>query len=121
MARETGKQRSQRIQIDYYRKQGGLHQLKIACLIAGLAGAGFYAVYVLAAGSGAHTSTGPLTVAHASFENDCQQCHQDFTPIDSRVQNSIGSWWDWIPPHRSGTSNQPAKNAIESAITTARQ
>ncbi len=84
MARETGKQRSQRIQIDYYRKQGGLHHLKIACVIAGLAGAGLYAVYVLAAGSGAHTSTGPLSVSHASFENDCQECHQDFTPIDSR-------------------------------------
>lgn len=85
MTRDTGKQRSQRIQIDYYRRQGGLHHLKIACVIAGLAGAGLYAVYVLAAGGGQHISTGPLSVVHASFEDDCQQCHQDFTPLNSRA------------------------------------
>jgi Cytochrome c7 and related cytochrome c len=84
MARETGKQRSQRIEIDYYRKKGGLHHLKTVCAIAALVGSAGYAVYVLAAGGQSHTSTGPLSRAHASFENDCQQCHQDFTPIDGR-------------------------------------
>ncbi len=84
MARETGKQRSQRIEIDYYRKTGGLHRLKIACVIAALFVSATYAVYVLAAGGQSHTSTGPLSRAHASFENDCHQCHTDFSPIDSR-------------------------------------
>ena len=84
MARETGKQRSQRIQIDYYRKLGGLHRLKQACVIVALALAGTYSIYVLAAGGQSHVSTGALSRAHASFENDCGQCHQDFTPIDSR-------------------------------------
>jgi hypothetical protein len=90
MASETGKQRSQRIQIDYYRRRTGLHQLKSACVIAGLVGAGLYAVYVLAAGGGSHLSTGPVALAHAAFENDCKECHQDFTPIDAR-----GSRLDW--------------------------
>ncbi len=90
MARETGKQRSQRIQIDYYRHRGGLHYLKFACVIIGLVGAGAYAAYVLVAGGASHTSTGPLAMAHASFESDCEQCHQNFTPIDSR-----GSRLDW--------------------------
>lgn len=84
MARETGKQRSQRIQIDYYRKKGGLYRLKAACIIVALVGSALYAVYVLAAGGQTHISTGPLSRAHASFEADCQQCHADFTPIDGR-------------------------------------
>ena len=90
MARETGKQRSQRIQIDYYRHVGGLQHLKYACVLAALLGAGVYAVYVVAAGGGSHTSTGPLAIVHASFENDCQECHRDFTPIDPR-----GSKLEW--------------------------
>jgi hypothetical protein len=84
MARETGKQRSQRIQIDYYRKKGGLQHLKTVCVLAALIGSALYAFYVLAAGGQTHTSTGPLSRAHAAFENDCQQCHEDFTPIDAQ-------------------------------------
>ena len=84
MARETGKQRSQRIQIDYYRKKGGLQRLKTVCVVAALLGSALYAFYVLAAGGQTHTSTGPLSRAHAAFENDCQQCHEDFTPIDAQ-------------------------------------
>jgi hypothetical protein len=85
MASETGRQRSQRIEIDYYRRTTGLHTLRKLCGLAGLVGAGGYAFYVLAAGGGSHTSTGPLTVAHASFENDCGQCHQNLTPIDPQA------------------------------------
>lgn len=84
MARETGKQRSQRIQIDYYRKRTDLHTWRTVCIVVGLLSAGAYAAYVLAGGGGSHTSTGPVAEAHAAFENDCQQCHQDFTPLNSR-------------------------------------
>lgn len=86
MARETGKQRSQRIQIDYYRKKGGLHTLRSVCIAVGFFAAAAYAAYVVAASGGqSHVSTGPVAMAHASFENDCNQCHQDFTPIDSQA------------------------------------
>ena len=83
--RETGKQRSQRIEIDYYRKRTGLHSWRTICILAGLVGGGAYAAYVLASGGGSHVSTGPVTSSHAAFENDCAQCHDNFTPIDSQA------------------------------------
>lgn len=84
MARETGKQRSQRIQIDYYRRRGGLQIGRNVCAVVGLVVAGAYAVYVLAASDGSkHVLTGPVARSHAAFESDCQQCHLEFTPINS--------------------------------------
>ena len=86
MARETGKQRAQRIQIDYYRHGGGLQRLRGACVWVATAVAGLYAGYVvLFSGGGSHTSTGPLSDAHASIESDCSSCHEGFTPIDSQA------------------------------------
>ncbi len=85
MVRETGKQRSQRIQIDYFRHRGGLHRLRIACIAIGFLFAGAYAAYLLSYGGDAHVITGPVATVHASFEQDCQQCHQDFTPISSQA------------------------------------
>ncbi|MDG2223920.1 MAG: cytochrome c3 family protein [Rubripirellula sp.] len=84
MARETGKQRSQRIEIDSYRKRTDIHVWRTVCILVGLVTAGLYAAYVIASGGGSQVSTGPVAEAHAAFENDCQQCHQDFTPIGSR-------------------------------------
>ena len=60
MASETGKQRSQRIQIDYYRKRGRLHLMRNVCALGGLLGAGIYAAYILAGGGSTHTITGPV-------------------------------------------------------------
>jgi hypothetical protein len=82
MSTETGKQRSQRIQIDYYRRRTKLDWWRKACILIGLVTSGAYVAYALTRGSANQISTGPLTMVHASFENDCQQCHQDFTPID---------------------------------------
>ncbi len=82
-AGQTGKQRSQRIQIDYFRHRGGLFYLRCGCIVAGLVAAGLYGALVIGRGGGSHLSTGPLAVVHVSFENDCQQCHQDFTPLAS--------------------------------------
>jgi cytochrome c1 len=84
MARETGKQRSQRIEIDYFRKRTDLQAWRTVCILVGLVGAGLYAAYVLASGGGSQVSTGPVAEVHAAFESDCQQCHQDFTPLDAR-------------------------------------
>ncbi|WP_372719402.1 cytochrome c3 family protein [Novipirellula sp.] len=82
--RETGKQRSQRIQIDYYRRRGGLHRFRTLCIAVGGIAAVLYACFVLAGAAGkSHLSTGPVAIAHASFENDCKLCHQNFTPISS--------------------------------------
>lgn len=82
MVRETGKQRSQRIQIDYYRKPSGLDRWRTGCVVTALLVAGLYAFYVVAAGGRSHTSTGPLASVHASFEQDCDTCHKALTPMD---------------------------------------
>ncbi len=82
--RETGKSRSQRIQIDYFRRRGGLYYLKWWLSILALLASGLYAFYVIQwPGAVVHVSTGPLALAHASFENDCSKCHEDFSPIAS--------------------------------------
>lgn len=81
--RATGKSRSQRINIDYYRQKTWLTRSRglLALLAAALAVG--YCVYVFGSGGRSHLSTGPVAMAHASFENDCQQCHLDFTPISA--------------------------------------
>ncbi len=79
--RETGKSRSQRINIDYYRQKTWLTKSRgLLALVATIAAVG-YCVYVYAAGGSSHVSTGPLAAPHASFEQDCGKCHLDFTPI----------------------------------------
>lgn len=81
--RATGKSRSQRINIDYYRQSTWISRSRgLLALVAAL-GAGGYCFYVFASGSPAHLSTGPVAAAHAAFEKDCQQCHLDFTPISA--------------------------------------
>ncbi len=84
--REIGKTRSQRIEIDYYRKPTGLSRSRWILALVALALAGAYGLMVLAAGGGTHVSTGPLAAAHAMIENDCAQCHRDFTPIAADAQ-----------------------------------
>ncbi len=80
--RETGKFRSQRIQIDYYRHRGGLYYFKWILSGIALLMSGGYAAYALTSNSASrHLSTGPVAQVHASFENDCGQCHQDYTPL----------------------------------------
>jgi hypothetical protein len=81
--REIGKSKSQRIEIDYYRRSTWLTRSRgLLALIAAVLAAG-YCFFVFASSGGSHLSTGPLANAHAAFENDCKQCHLDFTPISS--------------------------------------
>ncbi len=56
MARETGKQRSQRIEIDSYRKRTDIHVWRTVCILVGLVTAGLYAAYVIASGGGSQVS-----------------------------------------------------------------
>lgn len=82
----TGKQRSQRIQIDYYKHPTKLDRWRNRCVGLAVALGSGYAIYLLltldSAGGGVHLNTGPLASVHASFEHDCRQCHRDFTPMD---------------------------------------
>ncbi len=79
--RATGKSRSQRINLDHFRQKTWLTRSRgLLALSAGLV-ATCYCFFVYATGTASHLSTGPVAAAHASFENDCQKCHLDFTPI----------------------------------------
>ncbi len=81
--RGVAKGRSQRIQIDYFRHPSKLTQSRGLLALLALLFAGGYCIYVLAAGSASHLTTGPLAQAHTAFENSCEKCHTDFTPISS--------------------------------------
>lgn len=87
MTLDTGKQRSQRIQLNYYQKRDWWRYgfAIIAVVLAGL-----YGIYLALIGPGKHVSTGPVAEVHASFENDCHQCHQNFTPVGGSAR-----FFDW--------------------------
>jgi len=111
----TGKQRSQRIQIDYYRRKTGLDRWRYVCIASAVLIAGSYAallVWKVPPSSGRdtfnengtvgsvsanplanHFSTGKLADAHASFEQECARCHADFTPLDD---NAPSKWFPLI-------------------------
>jgi Cytochrome c7 and related cytochrome c len=83
MSRETGKQRASGIPLDYFRHRNSLDRGKL--ILAGIAAVG--TVGWLVAGSFSRQkmetwfSPGPVSAAHAMWENDCQKCHVSFTPI----------------------------------------
>lgn len=83
---ETGKQRSQRIEIDYFRKRTGLTRWRWLAIGVALASSLAYAAYALSPERRrGQLSTGPLTMAHAAFEQDCERCHTPFTPMDHQA------------------------------------
>lgn len=86
--RETGRERSQRIEMDHYRRRGGLAKSKIAMAVIG-AGFGVAAMAYALVDSKA-VNTGPLSEPHASLEQDCQVCHQTLTPIASDSVRNFG-------------------------------
>ncbi|EMI44351.1 cytochrome c3 family protein [Rhodopirellula sp. SWK7] len=128
MQSPTGKQRSQRIQIDYYRRRTGLDRWRRLCILLSLLFAGTYAIYLvyftLAASSASpleisadsqslgeilqrHFNTGPLSLSHASFESECHVCHTDFTPMDANAPS------DWLP--LIGVNSDVSRKHLEAA------
>jgi hypothetical protein len=108
----TGKERSQRIEMDYYRKPTDLDRWRRWCVAIAVVLGGTYAVYLiwfLPTGQSTtevtktsniatnrlanHFSTGDLALPHASFEQDCEKCHADFTPLDA---NAPSKWFPLI-------------------------
>ncbi|TWU03750.1 multiheme c-type cytochrome [Neorhodopirellula pilleata] len=91
----TGKDRSQRIQIDYYKRRTVIDSWRTIGIVSGVLFGAIYGCYVLATLPGDRTgnqlSTGPIATVHASFEQECSQCHQDFTPLDPHAPSQ------WLP------------------------
>ncbi len=80
--RERGKERASRIELDYHRQKTWLDVSRYGAALAGLLLSGWYGAWVLLADGielnsfrNAALNTGPVSKAHASFEQDCQQCH----------------------------------------------
>lgn len=91
----TGKDRSQRIQIDYYKRRTVIDSWRRIGVIGGVLFGGLYGCYVMATlpgdRAGNQLSTGPVATVHASFEQECSECHQDFTPLDPHAPSH------WLP------------------------
>jgi hypothetical protein len=83
MSRETGKQRASGIPLDYFRHRNLFDRGKL--ILAGIAALGTIGWLVAGSLTGQKMETwyspGPVSAAHAMWENDCQKCHVSFTPI----------------------------------------
>ena len=83
MSRETGKQRASGIPLDYFRHRNPFDRGKL--ILAGIAAVGAIGWLAVGSLSGQKMETwfspGPVSAAHAMWENDCQKCHVSFTPI----------------------------------------
>jgi hypothetical protein len=78
-ADETGKSRSQRIALDYFRRRTGLDSWRWLAISAALIAVTPFAVWSMMPRGSSMSSTGPLSMAHASLQNNCTACHGDQT------------------------------------------
>ncbi|WP_161604434.1 cytochrome c3 family protein [Roseiconus nitratireducens] len=120
MSLETGKQRSERIQIDYYRKRDDLSRWRFVCIAGALVASGVYAAYLFG-WSGKATeqritqfSTGPLSSVHAHFEDRCEACHLSGTPIDLQATAGPADFGPAEALTLLGIDRQSSLNHLES-------
>jgi hypothetical protein len=90
-SRQTGKQRSVRIPLDYFKSSDGLARGKALLSVAAVVVCAFWVLGIgwdvrqwprRAARSRALASHGELARVHTSWDNECEACHVPFTPID---------------------------------------
>ena len=88
---ETGKQRSQRIELDYFRQRGKLAKSK--GVIAALAGIFGVAAIAYSSVDNSVANPGLVTAAHAKIESNCADCHTPFSPISNDAIRNLS-----LPP-----------------------
>lgn len=91
LQREQGKDKALRIDLAYHRQRTWLDVARFVAVGVALLLSTAYAMWILVLAEtkldlpkgsrAAQLSTGPLALVHASFENDCQQCHADTTGL----------------------------------------
>ena len=97
----SGKSRAQRIRLDYFRGRSHLQRnRRIAVLVASVAAVSYLAWIGLAPGGTGHLSSGRVSAAHASFEQNCALCHVDFVPIAADA---------WKPDPQAAVAQTSAK------------
>ena len=87
-APETGKQRASRIPLDYYKRPDRLERWKRRLLLAApLAALAWWGgSWLLREDRGQRLySHGPLAAAHATWEANCDACHEPFAPISRQA------------------------------------
>jgi len=91
---ETGKRRAARIPPNYHRRQNGFEWGKVRLAwLAALLGIGWVG-YALVARDGAKIySRGPVAKPHAIWDNNCQACHVNFTPISGEAAGMTRIAW----------------------------
>lgn len=81
-AEYTGKTRAQRIRLDYHKYRSSAYYWRLLATAAAIVITGCYLAWVgFAPGGQTHLSTGPVSTAHMSIEQNCSACHVDFVPI----------------------------------------
>jgi hypothetical protein len=80
---ETGRQRASRIPLDYYKKRNPLERTKLVLAILALLGSGLWLGYLFAQGDRGRMaySRGPVASVHAAWDNKCEACHVNFSPM----------------------------------------
>jgi hypothetical protein len=106
---ETGKRRNARILLNYSRGYNSWESWKALLAIAGaLAGLAWCAYLLLAQNSSTLTSRGPLANPHAIWDQQCQACHVDFTPINGELLGLQNPAW-----HRSAREKCQACHRVD--------
>jgi predicted CXXCH cytochrome family protein len=84
---QTGKGRASRIPLDYFKSLNGLEKTKlVVTAVAVLAAGAWLAWGAFAPGGGGSMrySHGPVSLAHADIETNCEACHKPFSPISEQ-------------------------------------
>jgi predicted CXXCH cytochrome family protein len=89
---ESAKQRSLRIPLDYYARGDAIVRTKLILSTLVAVGTGVYFVWLMLGGSAArqHASPGPVAPKHAAWNNQCDVCHQNSTPLRADAVSLTG-------------------------------
>lgn len=90
--KESSKQRSLRIVLDYHRRGDALVRSKLFWSVVGSFVAVAYLGWLVFGGASAREqlSPGKLAAVHSSLNSSCAECHEDFTPLSA---DAAGSNW----------------------------
>lgn len=114
--RESGKQRALRVPLDYYKKPDRLQRWKgLLAIVAAFAGLGWFLFILVRPGEGRSShSPGAVAAVHATWNDNCDACHQPFRPISGDA---------WLSPwlNRSGSATAQCRSCHSGAIHHSKQ
>jgi hypothetical protein len=100
---ESAKQRSLRVALDHYQRPNPLARIKLWLTLAASVIAIAYSAWLAMPTPAARQqlSPGPLAAVHATWNNDCAACHQDFQPLRSDAMSLVGLFRDKGNPRQA--------------------